>query len=270
MPPVEREFIFDGGRNIENLALQDLQEAGYKTIQQGRDFELKEQEITGHLDCLISDNGQNYPCEIKGISPFDFDKLNSAEDMLKSEKPYIRAYPAQLQLYLFMAAVNKLTSQEKPEGLFYIKNKLTFLPKEIWVELDYEYVEELLRKAERINKHIQNGTLPERIEDISVCLNYCPFQAICLPDIRRAEGIEILDDIEAERTIKRWFELKDAASEYAELDKRLKDYCQGKDKKILGDYLITGKKISKNLPAQQARTIEYWQKKIVSLTAVPE
>lgn len=262
LPPIEREFIFSGGRNIEELAIEDLKNAGFKITQQGRDFELKEQGITGHVDSLISLNGNTYPVEIKGISPFQFDKLNSAEDMLNSDKSYIRAYPAQLQLYLFMAAEKGLTSQDNPEGLFYIKNKLTFMPKEIWVSLDLSYVEKLLKKAERINKHMQNKTLPDKIKDVTVCLD-CPFAHLCTPDIRKAESIEIVENLEVEEAINRWFKLKEVNTEYIKLDNAIKKYCNGKDNKILGDYLITGKLVKKNIPPQEAKTIEYWQKKIV-------
>lgn len=77
--------------------------------------------------------------------------------------------------------------------------------------------------------------------------------------------MEIVEDIEAEGAIKRWLELKDIAKEYNKLDGMLKKYCNGKDKKILGEYLITGKMVKKEIPAQEAKTIEYWQKKITLL-----
>lgn len=45
-------------------------------------------------------------------------------------------------------------------GAFYIKDKLTFAPKVIWVELDYDYAEALCQKLERVNAHVKAGISP--------------------------------------------------------------------------------------------------------------
>lgn len=265
IPSVVREFIFDGGRNIEQLAIRELQDAGFTVTQQGRDFEMKEQGISGHIDGYISLNGSDsYPIEIKGISPFEFDKLNTSEDMLRSKKHYIRAYPAQLQLYLLMA--------NKEEGLFYIKNKLTFMPKEIWMKLDMGFAESLLLKAETINVHIKNGTLPDRIDELTICQD-CAFRHICLPPLDFGPGVEIVDSKELEEMLDKREELKSAHQEYEEIDERIKEKVEGHEKLMVGDWIITGKyiertnyKVPKDIKEQYAEKSQYWKSTITKMT----
>lgn len=256
IPPVEKEFIFDGGRVIEKLALEELEKAGFELSNQGRDFEDKRLGITGHVDTMLRVNGHRIPCEIKGISPFEFDKIDTAKDMLKSKKHYIRAYPAQLQLYMYLSNCEK--------GLFYIKNKLTYKPKEIWMALDYEYCEELLQKAERINQHLEKGTLPDRIEDYDLCME-CDFKHICLPDLKKGEGLEVIDNAELQELLDRMEELKEAYGEYQAIEKKVKKMVEGKEKLICGEWLITGKYITKKIPPQPEKEITYWQKKIIKI-----
>lgn len=246
LPEVTREFIFEGGRLIEDMAIRELKDAGFEITNQGRDFEDKRFQLTGHVDAFISkktDDPQSslrVPIEIKGISPFDFDKIHTIEDMTKSDKPWTRGYPAQLQLYLFLA--------NKEEGLFYIKNKLTYQPKEIWAKLDYEYCEQLLKRCERINNYIKTETLPDQINDYKTCKT-CQAKLFCRPGIVFGEGIGFLDDKEMITALERRDEIIGPALEYNSLDKELKERLKNymKDRFILavGTWLIE-KKISKN------------------------
>lgn len=256
LPSVEKEFIFEGGRFIEKLALNDLEEAGFELSNQGRDFEDKKLGITGHVDTMIRVNGTKVPCEIKGISPFDFDKINEPDDMLKSKKTWIRGYPAQLQMYLYLC--------NRDIGLFYLKNKLTYEPKEIWMGLDYEYCEELLKKAERINTHVANNTLPDRISEYDTCSD-CAFKHICLPDLKNLPGIEFMDNAAVEEKIDRLEELKPFVKEHKALDEEIKKLVEGKENISCGKYLISGKWVKKIMPPQPEKTIQYWQKKIIRI-----
>lgn len=256
LPSIELEFIWEGGRMIEKMALQQLEEAGLEPSNQGRDFEDKNFGITGHIDCYISANGNKYPMEIKGTSPFQFDKIDSVEDMIHSKKVWVRSYPAQLQLYLYLA--------NKEIGLFYILNKLTYKPKAIWMQLDYEFCDGLLKKAKRINEHIVNKTLPDRITDFDVCMD-CSFRHICLPDLKALEGVTIIDNQELEDKLDRYHELKALMVESNQIDSYLKTTLEGKNNLSIGKWFISGKYITKHLSAQPAKELRYWQRKIVQI-----
>lgn len=261
-PELTTEFIWEGGRVIEeHIAIPRLKAAGFSVTNQGRDFEDKKYQITGHVDCMLGDPTHTdgsvdaeYPTEIKGLSPFKFAKIHSAEDMLYSKDPWTRQYPAQLMLYLFLA--------EKPVGLFYIVDKLTFVGRPIWMALDYDFCEELIKKAERINAHVGAGTLPERTLDVESCLK-CGFRHLCLPDLKNAEGVEVIINEETEEELDRLMELKPLAKEYDQIDKKMKQLFEEKSNVSLGKYYITGKWIEKTMPASEERKVRYWQKKIV-------
>lgn len=262
LPPVETEYIFHGGRMIEkHIALVYLDKAGFNPTNQGRDFEYKKFGITGHVDAYIEnvdeDNPRRkFPTEIKGISPFDYVKVDSAEDMIHSKKVWVRGYPAQLQLYLLLG--------DKDYGLFLLINKLNYQPKEIWMALDYQFCEELVKKAERINQHMKKNTLPERIQEFDTCMR-CAFRHICLPDLKAAEGIEIIDSEEMDAELERYHELKPLKSEYEQLDRKLKQQLEGKNNLSIGDWLVMGKWVEFTKKAQPEQQVKFWKKKIVRI-----
>ena len=254
----EVEFIFEGGRMVEKMALNDLDEAGFTVIEQNRAFSWKEFELSGHVDCKILIGNENagekstaYPVEIKGLNQFDFDKLDTIEDFLMSKKSWIKKYPAQLALYMLMSNIDK--------GCFYIKRIPGFRPKQIWIDLDFTFAEEILKKLERVNKHVKEETLPEGQKDYDIC-NYCSFLHICLPDMVGTE-IEIINEQEVEEAINRCQELKPLVSEYNKTDKFWKAKVKEKEKILVGGYIITGKWITKK--GFTTQDSEYWQSKIL-------
>jgi len=171
------------------------------------------------------------------MSPFTFKQIHTAQDILQSKKHYIRAYAAQMTVYLLLSNCHK--------GVFIFKDKSSGQLKEIWMELDYQFAEELIQKAERINAHVQQGTVPAPIPyDESVC-GRCPFLHICLPDVT--------NDPELEAKLKRRAELAPLRSEYEALDEEVKTAVNERPKVVCGDFLITGKWIEpRNKP-------KYWK-----------
>lgn len=254
------QLIFDLGNDIEDRVMKDLQEAGLTIIEQQRSFAWPEYQITGHIDAKALVDGTAYPLEVKSMSPFVYDKVNSVEDMLKSKYAYMRAYPGQVTLYLLM--------DNKEKGFFICKNKVSGAMKEIPVTLDYDLGESLLKKAEAINTHIVNKTLPDPIEyDENVCSG-CGFNHICVPD-RIGKEVEIIDDEELSGLLSEWERLKPFSKEYDEVDKRISEIVNGREKILSGDYFITGswrKRTGYNVPdeikKQYVQESQYWVKKI--------
>lgn len=239
--------IFDLGNTLEEHTIANIKEAGYEVVTptvRSWKIEVKGGIITGREDIRIKDeNGELLPVEIKGISPFEFDKLNTVEDFLKSKKPYIRAYPAQLFAYLYKYA--------KEHGFFALTNKLTGQTKFIDVPLDYEYGESLLQKAERIYDCLAKGTPPEACEDISMCEG-CALQHICGECRRVPTDIDLDEELDA--LIARKNELADAKKEYEAVDKQIKERVGEREKVITGQYLIQRKAIEKKEFVVPART----------------
>jgi len=234
----ETELIFEGGRVIEDLAIQDLTDAGFKVYRPEPDKACAEAKpaLSGHIDVRVDfGDGKVYTGEIKGLNHIDFCKINSIYDMQHSRKPWLRKYPPQLMTYLYIKGEER--------GFFMLVDKLTFMPKFIWVDLDLPYMDEILQKTERVEAHIKNKTLPEQIDDPEIC-EKCAFAHICLPQINRAE-LEIIIDPALEEMLARRDELKDAASEYTEVDKAVKAKFGEREKLCIGEYVAIGKWIEK-------------------------
>lgn len=231
------QAIFDEGNRHEEAVEDDLREAKFKIIEQQRPYVWKEYTITGHTDGKLIIDGLSFPYETKSMSPFMYNTVNSIEDMLNHKYPYMRAYPAQMNLYLLLG--------NEPHGLFILKNKSTGQLKFIDVYLDYEYTEKLVQKAERINKHIKEGTQPDGVDDASIC-DRCGFLHICLPERGGVEFTtgKIIDLLDERAIIMEEID-KSPVPEYQKRVKEimgvLKKVFKDRPHVIAGDYLITGK-----------------------------
>ena len=255
----ELQFIFEGGNLVEELAIKDFEEAGFKVYRPEPDKAIAESrpQITGHIDIRVDfGDGKVYTGEIKGLNKYDFDSLNSLDDFFNSKKVWIRKYPAQLMTYLYIKGEER--------GFFYLKSIPGFQPKIIWIDLDYGYMEEILQKTERIENHIKNKTLPPQINDISVC-EHCAFLHLCTPEFKR-QPMEFINDDEIERKLTRWDELKPLKQEFDELDKELKESFKGHEKLMIGNFMIQGQLIERKayIP-KPVEASSYWKYKIVKL-----
>lgn len=250
------EFVFEGGRLVEELALKDFEDAGFRVYRPEPDRAIAESRprITGHIDIRVDfGDGKVYTGEIKGLNKYDFDSLNSLKDFFNSKKVWIRKYPAQLMTYLYIKGEER--------GFFYLKSIPGFQPKLIWINLDIDYMDKILKKTERIEKHVAEGTVPECISDYDTC-QYCPFLYICLPEIK-AQPMEIIDDSEFEQKLIRRGELSPIIKEYREIDREIKKKIEGKERLMIGDFLITGKYIERK--GYEVKPSRYWQSKILNL-----
>ena len=225
------QSIFDEGNLHEKDVLHTLSEMGVEVIEQQRSFQLDNPKITGHIDGILLWEGRRIPFDIKSINPYDFQKINSAEDLLFSKKVYQRQYPAQLQLYLLM------TNEEV--GGFILKNKLTGEIKPIWMAIDYDYAEQILKRAERVYAALDHDTPPERTVDLDLC-SKCPFAHICLPDLTLGEGVQLIDDMEMAAMLERRAQCEPLAKEYQKIDADIKDAVKphGPGERLCGNYLI--------------------------------
>lgn len=228
--------IFDLGNTLEDHTIKNIKEAGFEVLTPTvRSWNIDKPYITGREDIRIKDeNGELLPVEIKGISPFEFDKLNTVDDFFKSNKAYIKGYPAQLQMYMYYFG--------KEKGFFALTNKLTGETKFIDMAFDYDYAESLLQKAERIYKALDEGKPPEACENISYCEG-CSLAHIC-GDVRRTPADIDLDE-ELDELIKRKEELAPAKAEFEKIDKEIKAKIGEREKVITGQYLIQRKSFVK-------------------------
>lgn len=250
MHEVDLQMIFEDGNMHEKKVIRDIEDCGLEVIEQHRAFEWREYGITGQLDAKVIVDGKVIPVEIKSCQSYIFNSINTPQDMINHKVSYIRKYPTQLSLYLLM--------DNKDFGVFIFKDKPHSKLKEIPFPLDYDYAESILQKVERVNKHIKEGTLPDTYTDADVC-SRCGFFHICLP-VMQSQGLEFVDDPEFEEKLKRREELAPLVKEHKVLDDEVKAKTKNVEKKVIGNYLITGKLVSKKGFTVEPST--YWQAKI--------
>lgn len=258
---VTLEMIFQGGKVIEkHIARTYLMKAGYDIVEEDRSIDtersgiIRKLQIGGKLDFVVRKSGKKaeYPVEAKSINQFDWEKINSIEDMTASPKLWMKAYPAQLMMYLF--------GKDYETGLFLLINKATYQPKVIWVQLDYIYTEALLQKAQRINGHVAKGTYPVRIPyDEKVC-GRCDYANVCLDDVTRAQA-QIVTEADAEEKLDELEALKKKVrplnDRVEEINNWKKAAFNGVEKAIVGGWMIIGRMMHKK--SFTVPESEYWQ-----------
>ena len=222
------------GNAVETEVIRRLKESGLEVLTARKNFKIDKPHISGREDIMVQDpeTGELYPCEIKGLSPLTWDKIDTVEDMLSHKAYYVRKYPAQLQIYMY--------AHNKEKGFFILFNKISGAIKVIDVALDYEYVESLLQKTEAIYKHIADKTLPEPIEDEHVCGD-CPLLHICGAKINRGETV--IDTGELEELLKRREELQPLAKEFDGIKEQIKAVIGEADKVFTASYMVENRTV---------------------------
>lgn len=245
-PDAGLQGIFGLGNTLEAHVIEKIKEAGFEVFTPTtHSFRIDPQGITGREDLRIKDpeTGELIPVEVKSISPFEFDKLNSFADFVNNKKPFIRAYAAQIQLYMLRFG--------KEYGFFALINKLTGEIKFIRCDFDYDYCENILQKADFINQCLKDKTPPDACDEIGLC-EKCDLQHICGQVKRAPADLEL--DGELEELINRKQALAPAKKEYEEVDAQIKKLVGEREKIITGSYLVERKTIEKKEYTVAART----------------
>ncbi len=241
---VDLELIFREGNYAERTLLAELVKLGFDVREQQVALEWKEYQITGHIDAVVIKGDTAYPLEIKTMSPHIWDfvakrgpKVYSWQEVEHAfkKRPWLRKYYGQIQIYLLC--------KECETGILLLKNKVTGAIAQINVPLDYEYAENLIQRAERINQHVEQETLPDRIEWSEDVCGRCPFSHICCPDTQGGPPIKFVEDNVAEERLKKRAEAEKAAKTFRDHDLWIKEWVWTKypddEKVIVGSFMIT-------------------------------
>lgn len=255
--PLTLQYIFEEGNLHEPAVIRRIQDAGFVVIEQQRTIEWRDKEITGHIDGALLVDQEAIPMEIKTCSPNSFEEINSIHDLIRSPRPWLRNYPAQLTIYCLL--------YEKENAVLVLKNKTTGRLKFIPYILDYAYAEEITQKAEAVNAAVKAGTLPDRMPyDPEVC-EECAFNHVCMPPrvntaIEMDDGAlaSLLDEIEAVKAA-----VGPQAKRLDELEKQFKAAVKGREKILAGKWYITGKTVE--VKERLAAGYSYWLPKVKAL-----
>ena len=261
VPPLELQILLQEGEKHEREVLMELQRAGIQIIEQQISLEWKEFAVTGHLDAVVVWEGEAIPMDVKSMSDriwsslfrdgakvYDWEQVKDGF----TRKSWLRKYLAQITLYCLLKNCRR--------GLLLCLNKGTGALAQVVVDLDYDYAESLLRRAERINAHVAAGTLPERIPfDEGVCPR-CPFYACCLPEQVGKEPIAFLEESTVEHLLEERVANEESARSFENADDRVKAWAKARDEERLaiGRWLVVKRKLARgvrvDIQALQGRT----------------
>jgi hypothetical protein len=204
--------IFEEGKEQEPAVRRYLSELGFEINKSGFTENMASHGISGQVDGTMQIDGTRYIVEIKTVSESAWESLNEPKDF---NDGYYRKWYAQMQVYLLLFNYEK--------GVFILKRKQAKQVKIIEMNLDYEYAEGLLKKAEIVNSAIKSNVPPDFLGQPIECKK-CPFfSKVCNPPLDFGETVMNLDDEELEEKLERRDELIPAQKEYAALDKEVKE-----------------------------------------------
>lgn len=280
--PPTTQAIFELGKELERVVVQGwLQDRlGLEVVApKHADFSYPAVQLTGHLDCYIEEevveesllptsyksepdpHGRTettkiwVPCEVKGVARGTWNEINKFGDLLRSKRSWVRKWAGQLLVYMLM--------DNKPFGRFIFFSKETGQIKDIPVRLEdhLEYAEEILRKLEVVNKHVEEGTLPDRFYEPGapspICED-CGFNHTCLPGGGYTAALSLVDDPVVEESLDAYFILEEEYERAKKvvdardgLRKKIRGMLNNKENCIIGKYHVTGKMRGGRYP--------YWQ-----------
>src|SRR5258705_3366211 len=196
--------IFKRGRVLEPVAVKQLEALGWKTWDHQRKFDLIEKGeviLACKIDCIArSPEGSKltYVVDHKVINPHDWERIprgwDGYEFLRKAEKPWLRAWPAQTEAYMYVQP------GVADVGILQLLNVETLLPKTVYVPFEVEYMQEIIDRATAINARVKDvlakgmSALPPPIDwDEAIC-GRCELPAVGLPDQIGRTPLELIDD----------------------------------------------------------------------------
>jgi len=258
LPSRYLQSVLTFGSDYEHMLQERLGQAGYMFRRQQSAKVWPAYNISGTPEGDISwDLGATWMLyEIKGLHPSMWSKVSTWRDFLTMGPIYAR-YPAQGQIYMLLENVDRM--------VWLVGKKGTYEVKWLEMELDPDLAESYVRKAERINRMVENGPVPDRTDDRRAC-EVCAFRLSCLPGEDHGEGAKWLDDPELLGKLQRRDELAVSVREYRELDDEIKAQVKGVPFAIAGEWQIMGKEVSRK--GYEVKPTTYWDTRIQRIKEV--
>jgi len=250
--------LFEEGRDQEPVVRRYLSELGFEVKKAGITEYWEKFGISGQIDGVISYDGQDYLVEIKTLGDAAWESIKTIEDLRDGGK-WFRKWYGQMQIYLLLCGYEK--------GFFVFKKKTAKLIRLLEITLDYDYAEQLLKRAEVVNIALEKSEPPDFLANNPIECRRCPFFGkVCNPPMDYGQTVPVVEDSDLERKLERREILKAAFKEYEQLDKDVKGDFREIPKAVCGDFVITGSKQIRSIAAKPASTQEVWITKIERLT----
>jgi hypothetical protein len=181
-------------------------------------------EIGGRVDGIYPRGSEAVIVELKRVNDHTFSRINHYEDFIEAPDSYFYKWYCQLILYILLA---QSSEQFKIDyGLFILSANSDRWIKPIAVPMNWELAELLVGKADSVNQHIADGTLPDYCAKRSVCKR-CPFYGdVCNPPMDFGPGVSLVTDEWAAGRFAELAKLAKDGPEYVALDKWARNYVK--------------------------------------------
>lgn len=216
LPSPSLAGIFETGKEVEQVDLRNLsrigRDRGFEVVESQKSMSWDEYQIVGHCDGLISVNNEIVAgLEIKSVG-YRYGSLNSIESLMSWD--IAAKWFGQAQIYMLLS--------NNPHWLMRLVSKVNLWDtRSLWLTLDLEYAEQVLKHVESINRHIKEGILPDRTDDTRKC-ERCDFAHLCLPELDYSQNtmrITAPDVIDARARVN---DLAKTNLEYNRMDRLIK------------------------------------------------
>jgi hypothetical protein len=266
-PGPEAMETIENGNVKEGPMIRQLQDEGWKIVQEQNTFEIRQPLYPGGPKTLIlrgSIDGkighekllgrELIPFDTKDTGQYVLDQMETENDL--REGPWTRKWYAQMQAYLL--------GEEHERGLIILGHRGR--RKYIMVHLDYDFAEAFLQKCVETVKLVADlesaEVGPDRLDhylaavpywdDTAECNRCWQKNLVCFPPEpgsleRSANRPDLEQDAE------RYLELQPLQSEYRKLHDRLKKESEGSPTTYAGGCTIKGEVKVRNIKAQAAR-----------------
>lgn len=176
----ELQAIFADGEMHEEAVKRDLHEMGLPIYGAQASFPKNSYEISGHIDGDVEKppswlGGEGFVIEVKSLNQSDWDKIQRSDDRIAALRGHrwIRKWYCQGQIYCLL--------KDRAGVLFVLKNKATGWPLYVFCPTDLAYLEGVLERAQIVNDHVRDKTLPPFHSDVAECKRCSFFRVACDP-----------------------------------------------------------------------------------------
>jgi len=268
---------FEEGDRQEILMRGELKDAGFSILPVGPDsLEWPEYKLKGLPDDLIYlDEKVPNVIDYKSCSPYVFKEVkrfNRWEDFLKSRYHWIRHAPGQTMLYIPLLRENDI-DVDPESSILYFKDRDSGEKHQVFIYYDDPYVQILLNGLKKVNEYVDNKA--NIAADYTDNCRWCDYKGYCFKDepVLR-NGLETINNEEAERMLIRMKELEPSNEEYKKLHDQIRTEFLGHNV-IIGDFKLTTTdynqstfQVPKEIKEQYKQTVQRQRFNVDQLTKV--
>ena len=216
------QAVFDKGRLDESWIKRELEEAGVQVLETEMRLYDETTQTSGRIDFAVRVGDVYTVAELKSMNPNTWGSIRTMDDLENAGSFWLRKYPVQLAVCREMYAMRH--PERTVEAALLLENKSSGQLKLLRLSRDaaVHYFNEAEERLCRVNVHVDDGTLPDRVDPEAGWCDRCEFSGICEPDEPLRDPLMVTTDARLRERLDRRAELEAAHREFVSIDKLIK------------------------------------------------